>query len=160
MLEVKLTKNKTIPFINTGTVEVPNWVRVDKSTIFDLVMNPQSESQDYICYETAVEEISSYQPELDQEIAMNEGNPCYDFMFERFYNMPVGAEATLPVLICFAGSGKLAWLVNEAVALLGSMNTVEGKLTFTLQLGGDIKRGTYALDASNKPTFTETTTTE
>lgn len=153
MPEVRLTKNKTIPFINTGTKDAPVWVRIDKSTIFDLVANPQSTSEDYICYENAIEDITSYNPELDQEIVMNEGNPCYDFVFDLFYELPTGVNATLPVLICFAGTEKKAWRVDDAVCLLGSMNTVEGKITFTLQLGGTIQRGTYTLDSDNAPTF-------
>lgn len=153
MAEIKLTKNNFIPFldITKGGVS-PNWKRIDKSTIFSLTPNPQSESIDYICYESPIEEIDHYEPELPQEIALYEGNPMYDFMFKMFYNLPIGAALTVPALICFAGSAKKAWKVPECRIQLGELNTVDGKLSFTLKLGGDIVRGTYTI-SDGVPTF-------
>lgn len=153
--ETKLTKNKFIPFLDTsGGSGTANYVRIDKSTIFDLNPNPQSETLDYICYESPVEEIDHYQPELPQEIALYEGNPMYDFIFGMFYDLPVGSACKVPCLLCFAGSGKKAWLVPDNVVKLGNLNPVEGKLSFTLSLGGDIQRGTYEVSNAGVPTFT------
>ena len=151
----KLRKHEFIPFIDvSGTGgSSPEWKRIDLSTIFDLNPNPQTETMDYISYETPVEEINQYQPELPQEIALYEGNPVYDYMFNMFYNLPVGSETKVPFLLCFGGSDKKAWKVDQTTVVLGSLNTVDGKLSFTLKLGGDIEKGTYAI-ADGVPTFT------
>ena len=49
MAEVKLTKNMRIPFIDVsdGSGE-PEWKRIDKSTIFDLQMNPEEDQIEYL----------------------------------------------------------------------------------------------------------------
>lgn len=154
--ETKLTKDKFIPFLDTNKGSgTASYARIDKSTIFALNPNPQSESVDYICYASPVEEIDHYEPELPQEIALYEGNPMYDFIFGMFYDLPVGSAAKVPALLCFAGSDKKAWLVPENVIQLGELNTPDGKLSFTLKLGGNIQKGTYAINAeTGVPTFT------
>ena len=149
--ETRLTKNQFIPFIdvsdtiNSGSSWAPSWKRIDYSTIFSLNPSPQTTTKDYICYEAPVEEIDSYKPELPQEIALYEGNPVYDFMFDKFYGLAKGANMRVPVLICFGGTAKKAWQVKEATVTLGELNTVDGKLSFTLNLGGTIDKGTYSI---------------
>lgn len=160
MAETRLTKDQFIPFIdvsdtiNGESAWTPSWKRIDYSTIFSLNPNPQTSSKDYICYESAIEEIDSYKPELPQEIALYQGNAVYDFMFDKFYNLALGPEMRVPVLLCFGGTGKKAWQIKEATVTLGELNTVDGKLSFTLNLGGTYDKGTYAI-ASGVPTFTE-----
>jgi len=155
---VKLKKTDFIPFLDTSetintSTWTPTWKRIDLSTIFSLNPNPQTQTMDYISYETPVDVIEKYQPELPQEIALYEGNPIYDFVFGLFFDLPVGSQATVPVLICFGGTDKKAWQVKNATLVLGELNTVDGKLSFTLKLGGDIDKGTYAI-TEGAPTFT------
>lgn len=155
----KLTRNKFIPFLDTAkdtTFTNCTWKRIDFSTIFELAMGEKEEDMDYICYENAVTEVTSNKPELPQEIALYEGNPMYDFMIAEFEDMPVGDECKIPFLICFGGTGKVAW---EGVATLTEkkLNTVDGVLTFTLKMGGDITKGTYTI-TDGVPTFTATPT--
>ena len=152
----KLTRNQYIPFLDTAkdsTFAANTWKRIDYSTIFEMTMNEQEEDMDYICFENAVTEINSNQPELPQEIACYEGNPIYDFMFEQFYNMPTGSDVKVPFLMCFGGSGKKAW---RCIATITSkvLNTVDGKITFSIKLGGDISKGTYEI-TDGSPKFTE-----
>lgn len=161
MAETKITKNKVIPFIDTsntiGSTWTPTWSRIDKSTIFDLSINPQSESVDYISMEAAIEEVSGYQPELPQEIALYRGNVIYDFVEKLVLDLPVGDAVKVPFLLCFPpdASEKIhAWQVKECRLLLSNYNSVDGKITFTLKLGGDIQKGTVAI-SSGTPTFTE-----
>lgn len=160
----KLDKTKFIPFldtsetVNSGTWE-PNWKRIDLSTIFDLNPNAQTVERDYISHETAVDEITGYKPELPQEIAIYENNPIYDFVFSKFYELPVGSEAIVPALICFGGTAAKSWQVKQNRLVLGNLNSVEGKLSFTLKLGGSIERGTYAIK-DGAPTFTPASTAE
>ena len=153
----KLTRNQFIPFLDVlkdSTFEASSWKRIDYSTIFELTMNEQEEDMDYICYANAVTEINANKPELPQEIACYEGNPIYDFMFDQFYNMPTGSDVKVPFLMCFGGSGKKAW---RCMATITSkvLNTVNGKITFSIKLGGDIEKGTYTI-SDGVPTFTET----
>lgn len=151
---IKLTRNQFIPFLDTAkdsTFTANTWKRIDYSTIFELTMNEQEEDMDYICYENAVTEINANKPELPQEIACYEGNAIYDFMFDQFYNMPTGADVKVPFLMCFGGSEKKAW---RCMATITSkvLNTVEGKITFSIKLGGDIEKGTYKIETGT-PTF-------
>ena len=163
MAEVKITKNKVIPFLdisdsaNSGDGWVPQWKRIDKSTIFDLAFNPQSTTEDYIAYETAIEEISGYQPELPQEIALYRGNAVYDYVERLCYNLEVGDALRIPFLLCWPpeedGTIK-AWQVKECRLLLSNYNSVEGKVTFTLKIGGDIERGTATV-SDGVPVFSK-----
>lgn len=151
----KLTRDKFIPFLDVAkdtTFAANSWKRIDYSTIFELTMNEQEEDMDYICFENAVTEINSNKPELPQEIATYEGNPMYDFMFDEFYNLPTGASCKVPFLLCFGGSGKKAW---RGMCTITSkvLNPVDGKITFSMKIGGDIEKGTYAI-SEGVPTFT------
>lgn len=151
----RLKRNQYIPFLDVTqdtTFLANTWKRIDYSTIFELTMNENEEEMDFICFENSVTEITSNKPELPEEIACYEGNPVYDFMIEHFYNMPTGTEAKAPFLMCFGGEGKLAW---RCVATISSkvLNTVDGKITFSIKMGGDIERGTYEI-ADGEPVFT------
>lgn len=161
MAETKITKNKVIPFIDISeTVNSDSWdpvyKRIDKSTIFALAFNPQSESVNYISLASAVEEISSYQPELNQEIALYRGNPIYDFVEKFCINLPIGDDVKVPFLLAWppAEDGSIAgWQVKDCRLLLTDYNSVDGKVTFTLNLGGDIDKGTVTVGTDGTPTF-------
>lgn len=163
----KITKDKVALYLDTSKTLtssswVPTWNRVAKSTIFDLSFNPQSTTEDYIAYETAIEEISGYQPELPQEIALYRGDPIYDYIEELVYDLQVGDALRVPVLLLFppelGSDGKLtgdikAWQIKDNRLLLSNFNTVEGKITFTLKLGGTYDRGTVEV-VDGAPVFT------
>ncbi len=53
--------------------------------------------------------------------------------------------------MCFGGTGKKAW---RCIATLTSkvLNTVDGKITFSIKMGGDIEKGTYTIEGG-APTF-------
>lgn len=161
MAEKKITKNLVIPFIDVSKTAnsdswSPTWKRIDKSTIFDLALNPQSESVDYIAYEAAIEEISSYQPELSQEIALYRGNPIYDFVEGLCIDLPVGDDVKVPFLLAWPpaeDNSIRGWQVKDCRLLLSNYNSVDGKITFTLKLGGDIEKGTVTVSTDGVPTF-------
>lgn len=163
MAEVKITKNKVIPFLdisdsaNQGGTWTPVWKRIDKSTIFDLSFNPQSTTEDYIAYETAIEEISGYQPELPQEIALYRGNEVYDYVERLCYNLEVGDALRIPFLLAWppeADGSIKGWQVKECRLLLSNYNSVDGKVSFTLKIGGDIERGKIEI-TEGSPKFTK-----
>ena len=162
----KITKDKVAIYLDTSKSItsgswVPAWKRIEKSTIFDLAFNPQSTTEDYIAYETAIEEISGYQPEIPQEIALYRGDPIYDYIEDLVFDLQVGDALRVPVLLLFppklGADGKLdgdirAWQIKEARLLLSNFNSVEGKVTFTLKLGGTYDRGTATV-ADGTPVF-------
>jgi hypothetical protein len=160
---IKITKDKVKPFldisgtINKGTSWAPTWKRIDKSTIFDLAFNPQSTTEDYIAYETPIEEISGYQPELPQEIALYRGNEIYDYIEDLCYNLEVGDALRVPMLLVWppqADGTMRAWQIKDCRLLLSNYNSVEGKVTFTLKLGGTYGRGTVT-ESDGVPVFVE-----
>lgn len=158
-VEKKLTKNLCKIFIDVSDGNGdPLWKQIDKSTVLDIAMNPESESQDYISMEMPVEEIKSYKPSMDQEIATYANNPIYEYMFAKFY----AAEVTqLRTLICFPPHGdpevKEAWMVPITTCVLNNMNYVDGKLSWSMSFGGNTQRGTYEVDMDGAPTFTRKT---
>lgn len=149
-----LKKHQYLIFLDTKkdlAFSSNTWKRIDKSTVFELSVNEESESFDYIAYENPVEEVMKNSPEMSQEIKTEEGNPIYDFMFEELYNLPTGEACKVPFLLCFGGTGKKAWR-GVATVIDKVLNTVDGKLTFTLKMGGNIEKGTYTV-SDGTPTF-------
>lgn len=160
--ETKLRKFQCIPFIDTNKgVGTYKWERVKRSTIFALDPGPETEETDYISMETPVTEITKYAPSLPQETALYSGDPIYEFIYDMFYELPVGSGVKCPTLICFppnAAGEKRAWCIDETTVTLGEYNTVDGKVSFTLNLGGNIKRGQYTISTTDgSVTFTEGT---
>lgn len=157
-----LNRSKTLLFIDTAaegsTTSV--WSRVDKSTIFDLALNPQTEDYDFIDDDNTQTELKNYKPSLDQEILTVDGNPIYDFMENFFYNLPSGEQAKRDVMVVFpknigstASPSFHAWKANSTLSL-GSFNTQDKKITWTINFGA-IKKGTATVSDSGVPTFVE-----
>lgn len=151
----KLKKTQFIPFLDTTedlTLQSCTWKRIDKSTLMSISMNPQTETNEWIDSDIPEEEVTSNQPEIGQEIAIYQGNPIYDFLFAKFYDMPTGEECKVPFLQCFGGTDKKAWR-SIATIIFDSLDAVAGKLTFTIKLGGNVEKGTYTI-TEGTPTFT------
>lgn len=155
MALIKLKKNQYIPFLDTAkdlTFATSTWKAIDLSTVFELTVGEVEEEMDYICYESAVTEITSNKPELPQEIALYQGNAIYDFMIGELQDLPTGTDCKVPFLICFGGTTAIAW--RGICTISGKvLNTVDGKLTFSMKMGGDIDHGTYVI-TEGVPVFT------
>lgn len=153
----KLTRDLFIPFLDTTRGAEPGtytWCPVDLSTVFNLAFNPQTETFSYICNANDSTEITSYQPSMEQEIAIDSENPLYKFMFPFMREMPVGSKAKVPVMIVYpspeTGKPTEADVWPDAVVSPGAIDSVAGKLTFTLQLNGDKIKGTVAVAEGGK----------
>lgn len=155
----KLTRDLFIPLIDrnklTGkTAEGFDWVRVDKSTIFALAFNPQEETFGYINSPNDTTEVTSYQPELPQEIVLDSTNPLYVAMHDFAMKMPLGSAAEVPCLLVMpdasTGEPTKGYLWEHAIISLQELNSVDGKLTFTMKLNGNKKDGTVT---ANDGTF-------
>lgn len=149
----KLTRDLYIPLIDknklTGAAaEGYDWTRVDKSTVFALAFNPQEETFGYINAPNDTTEVTSYQPELPQEIVLDNENPLYNAMFEFCMRMPIGSSAVVPCLLVMpdttTGAATKGYLWEEAIISPQELNSVDGKLTFTMKLNGNKVDGTVA----------------
>ena len=88
----RLKKHRTIPFLNIETMDAPVWARIGKSTVFDMVLNAQTEDNDFIEDEMPTTEIINYKPELAQELQCNKGDAAFDFLYNMFFNLPTGED--------------------------------------------------------------------
>lgn len=159
----RLKKHKTIPFLNIGNTSTPTWARIGKSTVFDLVLNAQTEDNDFIEDEMATTEIMSYKPELAQELQANKGDPAFDYLYDMFFNLPTGEEVKKNLLIVFAGNEGTedvpkfkAWNTNSTL-ILDHFDSVAEKIYFKFSII-KINRGTCTVK-DGVPTFTEASTT-
>lgn len=166
---MNLTRDLYIPLLDGDTIrkaigqepvgEDYDWTRIDKSTIFALAFNPQEETYGFIDTANDTTYTKSYQPELPQEIILDNENPLYKIMHEFCLAMPTGQNAKVPMLLVTpsmeTGKPTEGRLWKECIVSPGELNTVDGKLSFTLKLNGEVTPGTVA-NEGGKFTFTET----
>lgn len=155
-----LTRDLWVPLIDStfgaekGTY---NWVRIDKSTIFELSFNPSEETVGYIDSPNDSTYIKSYAPELPQEITLDSDNKLFKAMLPFCMGMPTGSSAVAPVMLVYpdttTGEATDALVWDEAIISPQAVNTVDGKLTFSLKLNGTPKSGTVT-ESAGTWTFT------
>lgn len=151
----RLKKHKFIPYINTGTHEAPVWARIGKSTIFDLTLNANIVTSDFIEDEMPTDDVTYYKPTLPQELQTNAGDASFDYIYSMFKTRPTGEDIKKEVLICFAGATSPvdAWLTNSSV-ILKDLNSVDEKILFDLNIN-KITDGTVTFnEETGAPTFT------
>lgn len=150
----RLKKHKFIPYINTGTHEAPVWARIGKSTIFDLTLNANIVTSDFIEDEMPTDDVTYYKPTLPQELQTNQGDDAFDYIYSMFKKLPTGEDVKKEVLLVFAAKQSPfdAWLTNSSV-ILKDLNTVDEKILFDLNIN-KITNGTVTIE-EGKPTFTE-----
>ena len=155
-----LTRNLWIPLIDSTLGEEPGtytWVRIDKSTIFELSFNPTENTVGYISSANDSTEIASYAPELPQEITLDNDNPLFKVMLPFMLSMPTGSSANVPVMLVYpnleTGKATDAMVWEDAIVSPQTINTIDGKLTFTLKLNGDAIKGTVS-ESAGTWTFT------
>lgn len=161
-----LTRNLFIPFVDANVLrkaigetvtDGADYTQIDKSTIFDLAFNPQEETQGYIDEANDTTYVKSYQPELPQEIILDNSNPLFKVMFPFCMAMPTGGDAEAPVLLVMpdiaTGQPTVGYLWKKAIISPTDLNTVDGKLNFSLKLNGDAEQGTVTI-TDGKPVFT------
>lgn len=154
----QLTRNLYVPLIDTNKGEgEANWVPIDLSTQFELSYGAQTETKSYICYKNDSTEVTSYQPELPQEIVLDNTNPLYKFMDEYLHGFPIGAAAKLPFLFVRpdleTGEATVGLKWASATVTGDSLNTVDGVLSFNINLNGDPVEGTVSGIGTEKVTF-------
>lgn len=126
--------------------------------MFDLKVNAQTETNDFIEDEMATEEVMSYAPELPQELQCNKGDPAFDFLYDMLYNLPTGESVKKNLLIVFAGNQATedapkfnAWNTTSTL-ILDHFDAVAEKIYFSLKIN-KITRGTVTI-TEKVPAFT------
>ena len=154
MALTRLKKHKTIPFLNVGTEASPVWARIGRSTIFDLSLNANIVTSEFIEDEMPTDDVTYYKPTLPQELQTNAGDDAFDAVYSMFKSRPTGEDIKKQVLIVFAGAGDTfdAWLTNSSL-ILKDLNTVDEKILFDLNINS-ITDGTATIGDDGKPTFT------
>lgn len=151
------TKPKSMIFIDTGT-DTPIWARIGKSTVYDLTLNANVVTNDFIEDELPTDEVDYYKPEMSQELATYEGDKAFDYIWDMFYNLPVGTELNKTVLFVFpknTGTEEAptfeAWQTVSTIVLT-DFNSVDKKVSFTIKIN-KIERGTATV-TDGTPSFT------
>jgi hypothetical protein len=160
---MKHTRNLYVPCLdidvlsgaNTGT---PDWKPIDLSTVFELAMNPNEETYAYIKDANDYSEITGYAMNMSQEIVMESDNPIYANMRPFMMSMPTGSSAKVPVLVVMpdmsTNAATVGYMWADATVSPQTINSVDGKLTFNLNLNGTPKQGTVAGVGTSTITFT------
>lgn len=156
----QLTRNLYVPLLdkNKGKGDDYDWTQIDKSTQFELDYGANTEDKSYICYKNDFQEVTSYSPELPQEIVLDNENPLYAFMDEHIHSFPVGEDAKLPFLFVRpnleTGEATEGLVWKEATVTGDTLNTVDGALSFNIHLNGDPVEGTVTGLGTSKVVFT------
>lgn len=155
-------KHKIALFLNAGTPASPDWVRIKKSTAFDLTLNGETESYDYIADEYPTQELMRYAPSISQSLTMYKGEPDYEFVFNRFYELKTGSDAKSEVLIVYfqetaATNTFKAWKA-ECVLVGNNLNSVDSTITFDIAFNANVQKGTVVV-TDGVPVFSDSTET-
>lgn len=155
-----LTRDLWVPLIDStfgAEAGTYTWVRIDKSTIFDLAFNPTEETKGYINSANDSTYIKSYALELPQEIVLDSSNPLFKAVYEFCMNLPTGDDANVPIMLVTpnvsTGKATEARVWADAILSPTSINTVDGILSFSLKLNGSFQKGT-ASESAGTWTFT------
>lgn len=149
-------------FLNTGTNLSPVWKQIRKSTDGTITMNAETLTFDYTADESPTTEVDRYSPSLSQPITMYKGEADYEYLFGKFFDQKVGADAHSQVLIVFYGHdvsmSYKAWK-SDCVLIIDNMNPVESTITVNINFNGTTDKGTASVTAG-VPVFTSATEEE
>ena len=158
----RLKKHRTMLFIDDKSKDAANWLRIGKSTVYDLVLNAQAEENNFIEDEMPSTDITNYKPEISQELQCNKGDPAFDYIYGMFYNLPTGEDVKIPALFVFDGNEGTedapefkAWNTISTITL-DHFDSVAEKIYFKLNINS-IERGTVKVTAGN-PVYTKAVT--
>lgn len=157
-----LTRDLWIPLLDknlgkqSGTYE---WVRIDKSTIFEFSFNAEEEDQQFIDTKTNSSFVKSYSLELPEEIILDNDNELYKLMDEYIWSLPTGQDAIIPFMFVRpdveTGKATKAIVWDETTVIPDNVNTQDGKLSFNIKPSGNPKVGT-ASESDGTWTFSPT----
>lgn len=155
-------KHQIALFLNNGTSNVPDWVRIKKSTALSIGLNPETEEFDYIADQSPTTELKSVKPSLNQSLTMYTDEPDYEMIFNRFYEMKVGQDAHSEVLIVFfqepgAGANTFKAWKSDCIISISDLDAVGSVINFDVLFGGTTDKG-IATVTNQIPVFTGSAT--
>ena len=122
-----------------------------------MVLNAQTEENDFIENEMATIDIMAYKPALAQELQANKGDAAFDYLYDMFFNLPTGEDVKKNLLIVFDGNqgnadapSFRAWN-TMATLTLDHFDSVAEKIYFNFSIY-NIERGTATV-TEGKPVF-------
>lgn len=149
-------KHQTQVFLMTaGTTSSPTWSRLGLSTVLDIQMNTESEDYDFIKDENPTTIVEKYAPSLSQECMAKEGDSCFEYLWDLFYNMQYGTAVETECLIVFPKKETTsfeAWKM-PATIILNNFDFVAKKISFDIKTAGTIVKGTATV-TEGSPSFT------
>lgn len=126
--------------------------------MFDLVLNAQTEENDFIEDEMTTTDVTSYKPALAQELQCNKGDAAFDYLYDMFFNLPTGEDVKKNLLIVFDGNSGTeeapefrAWNTTSTLTL-DHFDSVAEKIYFNFNIN-KITRG-KATVTDGVPEFT------
>lgn len=159
---MKHTRNLFVPCLDmvaiTGEGTGHDWAPIDLSTQYALQFNANTETYAYIKDANDFTEITGYALSMSQEIAMESDNPIYSALLPWMMGLPTGSDAKVPILQVMpnmtTGAATVGYMWAEGTVTPDEINSVDGKLTFTLQMNGSPQEGTVAGIGTDTITFT------
>lgn len=157
--EGKVKKYEVVPFLKTKGSQ--DYVRIKKSTELKLDFGADTQKYDYISDENPTTELEKYKPEISGlPLTMYKEEPDFALIWDLAYNLKIGGDAVAELLLVYkfdedaakTGTWK-SWNV-PATVVVKTLDAVEGKIEFDLQMRGTIARGTVT-ESSGKPVFKE-----
>lgn len=153
----KVEKYHVALLFNSGTSASPTWVQLSKSTENTITMNAETEDLDFITDKNPTTIIKRYKPSLSNPLTLYKGSEDYTFFWEKFYNMPTGADANAEMLVVFMNEKDSddkykAWKC-DVTFVLDNLDPVNSQLSMTTQVNGTITLGTVTV-TEGVPTFT------
>ena len=163
-----IKKHKVGVFLNGGTSEAPDWVRVKKATEFTRSMNPETEERDYIADEHPTTELMDYKPSEDLTVTTYKGEKDFELLYKLYKERAVGEEAKRELLIVSifdsveiadteAGGVKKTYYYadkTEATVALNEFNISSSTISATVYENGTSVKGYVEFGEDGAVTFT------
>lgn len=163
-----IKKHKVGVFLNGGTSEAPDWVRVKKATEFTRSMNPETEERDYIADEHPTTELMDYKPSEDLTVTTYKGEKDFELLYKLYKERAVGEEAKRELLIVSifdwveiadteAGGAKKTYYYaekTEATVALNEFNISSSTISATVYENGTAVKGYVEFGEDGAVTFT------
>ncbi len=162
-----IKKHKIGVYLNGGTKESPDWVRIKKATEFTRSMNPETEERDYIADEHPTTELMDYKPSEDLTVTTYKGEKDFELLYKLYKERAVGEEAKRELLLVSIfdsveitdsedGTTKTYYYADktEATVALNEFNISSSTLSATVYENGTSEKGYVEFAADGTLTFT------
>lgn len=155
-----IKKHKTLPFLNKGTPDAPEWVQIKKATEWTHSLNPETEERDYISDEQPTTELTQYKPSMSLAVTTICGEADFELFYDLYKNKLVGEDAKKEYLIVYVfdsvtsgGTDYYYAYKTEATITVDEFNSVSSTITVSIYENGTPTRG-YVTLVDGSPSFT------